>query len=166
MEAEHPVKSCAHPTRVWGYGVGLRAMSRGPTIRIHLIWTTYGTWLPGDPDKPGHWSAMFDACGHVIRAGGRLNEPDATSLHHAQQQMKEPPKTLSFQEQRVVAQTIGELVATETMQVFACAIESTHVHLLIGSNHNETLGRLVGRHKGRSSSALVRLPNNRNRKRI
>lgn len=141
-------------------------MSRSPFIAIHLIWTTYGTWLPGDPEKPGHWSAMFDACGHVIRPGGQLHEPDTTTFHHARERMRESPKTLSSEEARIVAEVIGEVIRQNDVRAIACAVESTHVHLLIAPNHADTLGRLVGRLKGQSSSALLRLPDNWNRKRI
>ena len=66
-------------------GVCLRAMMRNmPTVAIHLISTTYGTWLPGDPNKPGHWSAMFDMYGRMTESGGKLNMPDETTFDRAQ----------------------------------------------------------------------------------
>lgn len=39
------------------------------TIGIHLVWTSYGTWLPGD-DR-GHWSPLFDFYGHLVERGGK-----------------------------------------------------------------------------------------------
>jgi REP element-mobilizing transposase RayT len=53
----------------------------------------------------------------------------------------------------------------EIVRAYACAIEPTHVHLLIGPVL-EDIGRFVGRLKGTTSSALVKHPDNRGRQRI
>lgn len=163
----------------------------GNTIGIHLVWTTYGTWLPGDPDKPGHWSPLFDMYGRLTRAGHQINLPDATTHHHARSLMREPAKHLDPEERTIVADMIGTHIApalagvnamhslalgspTSTpaeagamcaTRAYACAIEPTHVHLLIGAVR-EDIGRLVGRLKGTTSSALLRHPNNWGRSRI
>ena len=47
---------------------------------------------------------------------------------------------------------------------YACAIESNHVHLLIGPVH-EPIGRFAGRLKGTTSSALLKHPDNWGRQR-
>ena len=44
------------------------------THGIHLIWTTHGTWLPGD--RRGHWSPLFNLYGNIRERGGKLNLPD------------------------------------------------------------------------------------------
>lgn len=158
----------------------------GITVGIHLIWTTYGTWLPGDPSKPGHWSPLFDVYGRLKRSGHRLNVPDPVTYAHARSLMNEPAKTLSDDERRMVANVIGVYLAPalaganceapgkpgakwgekrEIVRAYACAIEPTHVHLLVGPVR-EDIGRFVGRLKGAASSALLTLPCNRGRTRI
>jgi hypothetical protein len=153
---------------------------------MHLVWTTYGTWLPGDPAKPGHWSPLFDVYGRLIRAGHRINLPDATTYDHARSLMKEEPKVLGAEERRIVAHILGSHIAPalagvnaaqslaprslpesprEVVRAFACAIEPTHVHLLVGPVR-EDIGRFVGRLKGTTSSALLQHPNNWGRNRI
>ena len=48
---------------------------------------------------------------------------------------------------------------------YAAAIEPTHVHLLLGALE-ENIAQFVGRLKGTSSSAALKLPHNRDRRRI
>jgi REP element-mobilizing transposase RayT len=123
---------------------------------IHVIWTTYMTWPPGDPR--GHWSPLFDFYGHLIDDGHHLNIADPTTLTHAIGLAKEPPKVLAPDEQRIVAETIGEVLRTQTppsrTRILAAAIERTHVHLLL-SRVDEPIDRAVGRLKGRASSEVI-----------
>jgi REP element-mobilizing transposase RayT len=148
----------------------------GATVGIHLIWTTYGTWLPGDPSKPGHWSPLFDLYGRLRAAGHRLNLPDTVTFEVARSLMKEPAKVLSAEEQRIVAEVMGRQFSPtaapakagamcERVRAMACAVEPTHVHLLTGPVH-EDIGRFVGRLKGTTSGALVKHPDNWGRTRI
>src|SRR6266849_5784898 len=79
-----------------------------PTVGSHLIWTTYGTWLPGD--RRGHWSPLYDFYGHLLVQGGKLNPGDLVTRDLAQERMKEPAKVLSEAEMTVVSETLGTLV--------------------------------------------------------
>lgn len=176
----------------------------GSTLGIHLVWTTYGTWLPGDPSKSGHWSPLFDAYGRLRRAGQQINLPDRATHAHARSLMNEEPKVLTAEECHIVAQVLGSHIAPalagenarrslsaksthapkpmgnrtitpaeagaqcppgDTVRAYACAIEPTHVHLLIGPVR-EDIGRFVGRLKGTTSSALLDHPDNWGRRRI
>lgn len=147
-------------------------------------------WLPGDPAKPGHWSPLYDVYGRLIRAGHQINLPDVTTYEHARSLMKEPAKVLSAEECRIVADVLGSHIApalagvdvrgpgapggamvtpakagANCVRAFACAIEPTHVHLLVGPVR-EDIGRFVDRLKGTTSSALLQYPDNWRRKRI
>ncbi len=146
------------------------------TKGIHLAWTAYGTWLPGDPR--GHWSALFDLYGRLARAGHQLNLPDPTTLAHARQEMSEEPKLLDPVEQMLVGAMIGGFITGEgpaapwaqagyptPLEAWALAVERTHVHMLIAPPPRK-VGGVVGRVKGTSSSALRKLPGNRARRRI
>ena len=144
------------------------------TIATHLIWTTYGTWLPGD-DR-GHWSPLFDMYGHLLKKGHRLNIPDETTQRRALAAMKEPPKSLNGQEAAITADVIGKIIdgipvgrftpgkPGAICRAFALAIEPTHVHLLIGPL-SEDLRPTVGRIKGVSSSLILGMPHNASRER-
>ena len=132
------------------------------TVGIHLIWTTYGTWLPGD-DR-GHWSPLFDFYGHVVEKGGKLNRSDLMTTEACRERMKESPKVLDAEERIIVAAKIGEVVREHGIEVYAAAIESTHVHLLVGPLA-EHVGIAAGRFKGATSSAVLELPRNQGRER-
>jgi hypothetical protein len=79
-----------------------------PTKGIHFIWTTYGTWLPGD-DR-GHWSPLFDLYGRIRVDGDQLNESDATTRKISQIKMENPEKTLSDAEREMLAELLGRLL--------------------------------------------------------
>ncbi len=122
---------------------------------IYVIWTTYMTWPPGD--RRGHWSPLFDFYGHLIDQGRHLNLPDSTTLFHATELAKESPKVLTPEEQKIVADTIGEVLRGQMApgsRVLAGTIERTHTHLLL-TGLEESIDRVVGRFKGRTSSEVT-----------
>ncbi len=139
----------------------------GRTKGIHAIWTTYGTWLPGD--ARGHWSALLDFYGHVLQSGQQLNPPDAVTQTRATSSMCEPEKMLNEVEIQLVKETLDDYLAPgmpgETWRLHATAIGRTHVHLLFGPL-NKPIGEVVGRIKSRTSSALLKLQVNQDRRRI
>lgn len=140
------------------------------TCGIHVIWTTYMTWPPGD--SRGHWSPLFDLYGRLIEAGHKLNIPHQPTLQRATALAKESPKILTAYEISVVAEKIGEIVhlapgmpgAICGLRIEAAAIEPTHVHLLLAPLAHD-IEDAVGRLKSQTSSALLKLPDNWNRKR-
>ena len=83
--------------------------------------------------------------------------------------MREPEKVLNEEEIQLVAQTISDYIAPgmpgETWRIHAAASERTHVHLLFGPL-DDPIGEVVGRIKSRTSSALLKLPVNQDRRRI
>jgi hypothetical protein len=144
------------------------------TIATHIIWTTYGTWLPGDPR--GHWSPLFDMYGRLRAAGHQLNISDPVTHDYARSLMTEPPKYLSQPDAEITADVINKILGGIPVGRFtpgkpgaiskahALAIESNHVHLLIGSLDAD-LEATVGRMKGVSSSLILDQQNNLARKR-
>jgi REP element-mobilizing transposase RayT len=127
-----------------------------PVEAVHLIWTTYGTWLPGD--VRGHWSPLFDLYGRLRAQGHRLNLPDETTEQTSLHRLSHSPTILSSSDVAVVAQTIGSLVASPqrlgASRIHAAAIESNHTHLLVGGL-TDTVSRIVGRLKGQTSSSVA-----------
>ncbi len=138
----------------------------GATRGIHVVWTTYGTWLPGD--RRGHWSALLDLYGRLKPAGHQLNMPDTETHSRARSLMKDAPKVLTINDIQIVADILGSYLAPGlpgAASCHACAIEPAHVHLLFGPV-GEPIGTFVGRLKGASSSAVLRRPGNHGRERI
>src|SRR5262245_37347742 len=130
-------------------------------IALHVIWTTYLTWPPGD--SRGHWSALFDLYGQVKIRGGQLNGSDAITKEFALSIAKESPKLLTTHEQSIVADILGTHLS-QTPKCHAAAIETNHVHLLIDVP-TEPIDRCIGRLKGTSSSAVGKLSANAGRRR-
>ncbi|MCH8316282.1 MAG: transposase [Planctomycetes bacterium] len=137
------------------------------TCAIHVVWTTYGTWLPGD--ARGHWSPLLDFYGRLKRAGHQLNLADPETHRHARSIMKEPAKTLCENDSQIVAGEIGRQLSPgmpgAMWNIHAATIEPTHVHLLFGRLRND-IGTVVGRLKSRTSSVLLHQPENGGRSRI
>ncbi len=131
------------------------------TCGIHLVWTTYMTWLPGDPR--GHWSPLFDFYGRLIAKGRQLRMSDPVTCSVSMAVAKETPKILNAAERDTVAENIGQ-IARNGVGLHAAAIEPTHVHLLAGPI-TEDVGRFAGRLKGMTSSAVLGVPGNGRRKR-
>jgi hypothetical protein len=145
----------------WGY------IEEVATRAIHVIWTTYMTWPPGDPRR--HWSSLFDMYGRLIKAGHRLNLPDPVTLKRANELAKEPPKILSPIEIDLVAEIIGAhcpyspqhaggYVKIPRFVPIAAAVERTHTHLLLEPLSMD-IGEVVGRLKSATSSAVCLLGN-------
>src|SRR5438046_7801362 len=96
------------------------------TRAIHVIWTTYMTWPPGDPR--GHWSALFDLYGRLLDGGHKLNLPDKETHRRSLELAKEPERVLTSLDQKIVADTIGILLRGDfegRIPVYAGAIERT-----------------------------------------
>ncbi|MHB1767040.1 MAG: transposase [Phycisphaerae bacterium] len=137
--------------------------TRIKTLAIHTVWTTYLTWLPGD--KRGHWSPLFDLYGGLLRNGHQLNMGDEGTRKTAANLATGKPKYLRDSEIDLAAQTIAEVirggsavgvangVPAAAWTVYAAALEKQHVHLLLAANA-ESVSRVVGRIKGKSSSRI------------
>lgn len=153
-----------------GPPLGVGRLKYDPAVRttrgIHVIWTTYGTWLPSDPRKPGHWSPLFDFYGRMKQASRRLNMPDAATYRHARMLIKESPKVLTDGEIETVAEVIGAHLAPgmpgAMWTICGAVIKPTHVHLLFGRMRDE-IGQVVGRIKSRTSSVLLKGDRSRSR---
>jgi hypothetical protein len=142
-----------------------------PTLAVHLIWTTYMTWPPGDPR--GHWGPLFDMYGRIRERGGQFHFPDPETRRRAAELAKEAPKFLNASEAGIVGAAIGKLVRITPEAIerpapplaWAAAIETNHVHLLLGPIE-EDIQKCVGRIKGTSSSDVLDLEENQDRKRV
>ena len=81
---------------------------RAKTLAIHVVWTVYRTWLPGG--ERGHWSPLLDFYGRLVRAGHQLHIADGATRETAGILAKGEPVDLRESDQRLVAQTVGEVI--------------------------------------------------------
>jgi REP element-mobilizing transposase RayT len=87
-------------------------------IAIFSTWTTYGTWLPGDPR------------GWYERTRG-LQVPDARRHFEAMLLMTESAFTLDPEQRRLVETTIADHCAIRQWFLHAVNCRSNHVHVVV-----------------------------------
>jgi REP element-mobilizing transposase RayT len=88
-------------------------------LAYHLIWTTYGTWLPGD--KRG-W----------IKTGeSGIQRPDSTREEFASALMEEAAVRLTTLQREIVEQTIADHCRVRTWPLHAVNARSNHIHVVV-----------------------------------
>jgi REP element-mobilizing transposase RayT len=135
---------------------------RSPALAYHIIFATYGFWLPNDPR--GSWSDYVGS--NKLRVFGPATKTNtrhsvARKVHNralriaAKRSLKYKPVSLSDVQARAVA--LGfEQAAKESGYIFhACAILPEHAHLVI-ARHPRNIGRIVGHLKTRATQRLLR----------
>ena len=100
---------------------------------LHFTWTTYGTWLPGDPR--GSTSPTFLSHQPYTQ---RFNTPgtdyaraDAFTQHKSKALQKDPVVWLTTEMARIVAECVIETAKSNLWQCSRGAIMSNHVHFLL-----------------------------------
>lgn len=87
-------------------------------LAVFSTWTTYGTWLPGDPRG---W----------YQRGRGLQEPDTMRRLDAVLLMTESAITLDPEQRRIVEQTVADHCTIRTWQLHAVNCRSNHVHVVV-----------------------------------
>jgi REP element-mobilizing transposase RayT len=90
------------------------------SIAIFSTWTTYGTWLPGDPRG---W----------CQRGRGFQEPDARRRIEAALLMTESAITLDPEQRRIVEQTIADHCRIRAWLLHAVNCRSNHVHVVVSA---------------------------------
>jgi REP element-mobilizing transposase RayT len=91
-------------------------------MHFHLIWTTYGTWLPGD-DRG--W----------IRKGESAVQPPNPAVYVANRgRMKEDLVLLDAEQREIVAETITVHCRIRKWELLALAVRCNHIHVVVGAN--------------------------------
>jgi len=125
-------------------------------MRYHVMWGTYGSWLPGDPrgfrTRKGRRQVPWDY---------RHPPPPGTydRLHaYARQSLKKPPVVLPAPLREPLGRACLERFGLEGVEVFALSVGAEHVHAALECP-GEGLKTLVGRAKKVSSHRVRgRLP--------
>ena len=95
---------------------------------FHIIWTTYGTWLPGDPRG-------FRSRDHRIHSSGNVRRPPPPGEHaglrgYARRTMRGEPVILTPAERGKVLESLLEKIGSIELLTDTLAVSATHVHLL------------------------------------
>jgi REP element-mobilizing transposase RayT len=131
-------------------------------LGYHVIFSTYGFWLPNDPR--GSWSQFVGSWELFVRAGRATKTTDRRSLAHdphdraarleAKNGLKRPPVDFSGIQARAVGRGFGTYLAKTDVPVWACSVLPDHVHLVTGRLHI-SVERLVIQLKQASTLRLV-----------
>jgi REP element-mobilizing transposase RayT len=104
----------------------------------HVIWGTYGFWLPNDPR--GSWSDFVYAWelarfGQATKSITRIDvapEEYARWRDEARRALKYPPVTLTGRQASEVAVGFKRFIDKSRLTVWACSILPEHVHFVFG----------------------------------
>src|SRR5438552_615262 len=108
-----------------------------PVLAYHVIFSTYGFWLPNDPRGSNSKVVRADnlkpfgpttLVTHTRRSVANRPHDRAARLA-AKQALTRPPVTLDGYQALSVARGFETQVATSGYRVYACSILPQHVHL-------------------------------------
>ncbi len=115
----------------------------------HVIFSTYGFWLPNDPRGSGsdHVAAThLRRFGPATKVQTRCSVANVTHDHfiraEAKNSLKYPPVIFDGAQARAVARGFAQVLEACDYPVYACVILPQHVHLVIG-RHARTIERIV-----------------------
>lgn len=91
----------------------------GEPIAYFLTWTTYGTWLPGDP------RGWVKAGEFIIHPGDPEREAQARRLIHGE------PITLTSEQRLMIEQTIRDHCWIRRWTLHAVNVRTNHVHVVV-----------------------------------
>jgi REP element-mobilizing transposase RayT len=145
------------------FGGDSRASGLEAVIMVHgyhVIWGTYGFWLPNDPR--GSWSGLVYAWelakfGRVIKHSDRVDlEPRQYAMWRAaaRQKLQYPAVTLTGLQARAVAEGFGRFAAKSGLSIWSCSIMPEHVHLVL-ARHRYNVEQAVHLLKGEATRRLV-----------
>src|SRR5713226_3074024 len=125
----------------------------------HVIWGTYGFWLPNDPR--GSWSD-FVASWELARFGKATKLLERISVDaaewarwraEAQQALKYPAVVLNGKQAQSVGHGFANGVRKSRYTIWACSILPEHVHLVI-ARHTYEVEKIANLLKGEATKQL------------
>lgn len=127
----------------------------------HLIFTTYGFWLPNDPR--GSWS-QFVGAWQLLKFGDATKvstprslarvEHDIQARLAAKRSLKYPPVLLDGRQARAVGRGFTRSVEKTGLVVYACSIMPDHVHMVI-ARHRERIETIASFLKSLATLQLI-----------
>ena len=131
-------------------------------IAYHIIFGAYGFWLPNDPR--GSWSA-FVGSWELFRHGPATKTSTRRSLagksHNREQRvagklaLKRPPVEFTAPQIDAVAAGFGAYVNKTGLDVYACAVLTDHIHLVVARQRLDP-HKLVIQLKGAATNELTK----------
>ncbi len=131
-------------------------------IGQHIIFGTYGFWLPNDPR--GSWSDFVGSYETLSQSRSRHQNNEHRSLAYdkhnqqarieAKEVLKREPVLFDEGQRAIVAEGFSRSAYKGNVKVIACAIMPDHVHFVLGP-HRLGGDKLAGFMKAEATKALV-----------
>jgi len=126
-----------------------------PDFALHLTWTCYGNWLPGD--ARGYVSntlqndRTYREKENVPQSAYTADNPD--TLERSRRLMEDSPVRLTAKQSRIVVDTLIQAAAKRGWHIGRAAVMSNHVHVVIWNcpNNGPDVRRVL---KGVTQAAL------------
>jgi REP element-mobilizing transposase RayT len=127
----------------------------------HLIYTTYGFWLPNDPR--GSWADIvrtwerywYCPATKVTTRAALARNPHDRDLRRAQKSaLRYDPVRFTPEQMQAVARGVARAVAESAYVVYACSILPEHVHMVV-ERHRNPAERMIGHFKARATQQLI-----------
>ena len=120
---------------------------------FHVTFSTYGSWLPGDPRGFRTWK-------HTENVEGDYKNPPPAGAHsetleRSRRLMKRPAVTLSRKQRAIAGLALYEMLTHQGATVVAIAVSGTHVHIVV-KLLDEFARELIGRAKKHAAHELRR----------
>ncbi len=129
-------------------------------LASHVIFGTYGFWLPNDPrgswsDFVGRWElTRFGKATTVTTHRSLARDPHDRKLREAAKQaLLHPAVSLSGVQALAIAKGFIRAVDDAAYSIYACAILPEHVHIVL-CRHARKPRRIVGHLKARATREL------------
>jgi REP element-mobilizing transposase RayT len=130
-------------------------------LAYHLIFTTYGFWLPNDPrgswsDFVRNWELFWygPATKVTTRRSLARREHDRDLRRVQKSALRYDPVRFTGQQALSVATGFARAVIESGYVVFACSILPDHVHMVVQRHHN-LAERMIGHFKARATQQLM-----------
>lgn len=140
----------------WNQTEGFRVV-----LAYHLIYTTYGFWLPNDPR--GSWSDFVRSWElHWYGTATKVTTRESLARRGHDRDLRRIQKTalrydpvrFTAAQMGAVARGIARAVAESRYVVFACSIMPEHVHMVV-QRHRNLAERMIGHFKARATQQLI-----------
>ena len=139
----------------------MRGMLPLVVLAHHLIFTTYGFWLPNDPrgswsDFVRNWELFWYGAATKVDTHRSLarREHDRGLRKVQKSALRYEPVHFTGKQALSVARGISLAVAESNYVVFACSILPEHVHMVVQA-HRDRGEQMIGHFKARATQQLI-----------
>ena len=129
-------------------------------LAYHLIFTTYGFWLPNDPRGSTSKEIRVEPIKDLsaLHYGRKAVQPSSKEIREfhdkAHDLLKHPVLTFDDEEIALAGKALGNVIADREYVCYACAVMPDHVHILI-RRHRDRAEEMIEQFQNQTRTALI-----------